>query len=43
MSDDKPTVAIIGSGIAGLAATHILGKKYAVTIFEREATVSFFA
>ena len=39
MKEERKRVAIIGSGIAGLASCHILGEKYDVTIFEREATV----
>ena len=35
-SEPKGTVAIIGSGPAGLFATHALSKKgYLVTIFEK--------
>ncbi|GMH67608.1 hypothetical protein TrVE_jg4743 [Triparma verrucosa] len=39
MKEERKRVAIIGSGIAGLASCHILGEKYDVTIFEREATL----
>ena len=32
-SDKK--IAIIGSGIAGLSAAHVLQKKYQITLFEK--------
>lgn len=32
---DKPTLAVIGSGIAGLSAAWLLKDKYNVTLFER--------
>ena len=34
----KPTLAVIGSGIAGLSAAWLLKDKYQVTLFERHAT-----
>ncbi|HCM05438.1 MAG TPA: hypothetical protein DIC30_05445, partial [Oceanospirillales bacterium] len=33
----KPTLAVIGSGIAGLSAAWLLKDKYNVTLFERHA------
>lgn len=33
----KPTLAVIGSGIAGLSAAWLLKDKYTVTLFERHA------
>ena len=33
---NKERIAVVGSGIAGLTAAHLLSRKYAVTIFERE-------
>ena len=37
---EKKTVCIIGSGISGLTACHLLGDEYDVTIIEREKTVN---
>ena len=38
MSDDAPRVAVIGAGLAGLAAAHELRKGgFAVAVFERES------
>lgn len=34
----KPTLAVIGSGIAGLSAAWLLKDKYQVTLFERHAS-----
>jgi predicted NAD/FAD-binding protein len=34
----KPTLAVIGSGIAGLSAAWLLKDKFQVTLFERHAT-----
>ena len=36
---EKQRIAVVGSGIAGLTAAHLLSRKYAVTIFEREHTI----
>ena len=33
----KPTLAVIGSGIAGLSAAWLLKDKYQVTLFERHS------
>ena len=35
--DPSATIAVIGSGAAGLSAAHLLQRKYRVTLFEKEA------
>ncbi len=37
MTSPKPTIAIIGSGVAGITAAQLLQEKYAVTLFEKAA------
>lgn len=37
LSERPLRIAVIGSGIAGLSASHLLSSKHEVTIFEREA------
>ena len=32
----RPTVAVIGAGVSGLTAAHILAKKYTVTLYEAD-------
>lgn len=34
-ADQIKTVAVVGSGIAGLTAAYLLSKRYAVTVFEK--------
>ena len=36
MNDRPLNIAVIGSGVAGLTATHILQRKHRVTLFEKE-------
>ncbi|HMO50288.1 MAG TPA: FAD-dependent oxidoreductase [Kiritimatiellia bacterium] len=35
MSSLKPNIAVIGSGVAGITAAHLLQRKYHVTLFEK--------
>lgn len=37
MQTNKPTIAVIGTGIAGLSAAWLLKDKYEVTVFESQA------
>ncbi|SFC31217.1 Predicted NAD/FAD-binding protein [Marinospirillum celere] len=34
--DNQKTIAVIGSGIAGMTAAHLLSRRYQVTLFEAE-------
>ncbi len=35
VTNNKYTIAVVGSGLAGLTAAYLLSKKYKVTLFER--------
>ncbi|MGA1529731.1 MAG: NAD(P)-binding protein [Kiritimatiellia bacterium] len=37
MTGKKSTIAVIGSGVAGVTAAHLLQQKYAVTLFEKNS------
>ena len=36
MSDEIRSIAVIGSGVAGLTAAHILQRKFTVTLLEKK-------
>ena len=38
-SDNKHTIAVVGSGLAGLTAAYLLSKKHKVTLFERHPSL----
>ena len=33
---ERPTVAVVGAGVAGLTAAHVLRRRYDVTVFEAD-------
>ena len=37
--EERKQIAVIGSGIAGLVAAHLISRKHDVTLFEREKTL----
>jgi len=39
VTNNKYTIAVVGSGLAGLTAAYLLSKKYKVTLFERHPSL----
>lgn len=35
MSENRLNIAVVGSGVAGLTAAHVLNKKHAITLYEK--------
>lgn len=39
MFDNRERIAVIGAGVAGVVASHILQEKYSVTLFEKNSSI----